>query len=212
MFEAGLTYRPGLDRAPAQPLRRGHSQARGRTGGPGTSRARCGAGFASLVREVRANLLAGVTPSEAAIVDAAGGARGRVCAEFPTLSWLAATPEASLKGIRKVVAQTVEDLRQSGEEVPEPLSDRRYTGRFMVRVPPEVHRGLATRATEEGVSLNRLVSAKLAAEGGYGADPDMKAHYDFSKGKRGAVLRQPAPSSATVASSGRTRPGSTKRR
>lgn len=89
-----------------------------------------------------------------------------LCAEFPSLSWLAATPEASLKGIRKVVAQTVEDLRQSGEEVPEPFSDRRYSGRFMVRVPPEVHRGLATRATEEGVSLNRLVSAKLAAEGG----------------------------------------------
>lgn len=88
-----------------------------------------------------------------------------LCAEFPSLSWLAATPEASLKGIRKVVAQTVEDLRQSGEEVPEPFSDRRYSGRFMVRLPPEVHRGLATRAAEEGVSLNRLVSAKLTAEG-----------------------------------------------
>ena len=81
-----------------------------------------------------------------------------LCAEFPSLSWLAATPEAALKGIRKVVAQTVDDLQQSGEEVPEPFSDRRYSGRFMVRVPPEVHRGLATRAAEEGVSLNRLVS------------------------------------------------------
>ncbi|MGQ0591390.1 MAG: type II toxin-antitoxin system HicB family antitoxin [Gammaproteobacteria bacterium] len=88
-----------------------------------------------------------------------------LCAEFPSLSWLAATPEAALKGIRKVVAQTVDDLQQSGEEVPEPFSDRRYSGRFMVRVPPEVHRELATRAAEEGVSLNRLVSAKLAAEG-----------------------------------------------
>jgi len=88
-----------------------------------------------------------------------------LCAEFPSVSWLAATPEAALKGIRKVVAQTVDDLQQSGEEVPEPFSDRRYSGRFMVRVPPEVHRGLATRAAEEGVSLNRLVSAKLASEG-----------------------------------------------
>jgi predicted HicB family RNase H-like nuclease len=88
-----------------------------------------------------------------------------LCAEFPSLSWLAATPEAALKGIRKVVAQTVDDLQQSGEEVPEPFSERRYSGRFMVRVPPEVHRELATRAAEEGVSLNRLVSAKLAAEG-----------------------------------------------
>jgi predicted HicB family RNase H-like nuclease len=88
-----------------------------------------------------------------------------LCAEFPSLSWLAATPEAALRGIRKLVAQIVDDLQQSGEGVPEPFSDRRYSGRFMVRVPPEVHRELAIRAAEEGVSLNRLVSVRLAAEG-----------------------------------------------
>jgi predicted HicB family RNase H-like nuclease len=32
----------------------------------------------------------------------------------------------------------------------------------MVRVPPEVHRDLALKAAEEGVSLNRIVSAKLS--------------------------------------------------
>mgnify|MGYP001611829653 CR=1 FL=1 len=40
-----------------------------------------------------------------------------LCAEFPSLSWLAASPEAALKGIRKVVMQVVDDLQQSGEEV-----------------------------------------------------------------------------------------------
>ena len=34
-----------------------------------------------------------------------------LCAEFPSLSWLAATPEAALKGIRKTVAEVVEDLK-----------------------------------------------------------------------------------------------------
>ncbi len=89
-----------------------------------------------------------------------------LCAEFLSLSWLAATPEAALKGIRKVVAQTVDDLQGSGEEVPQPFSERPYSGRFMVRVPPEVHRVLAARAAEAGVSLNRLVSVKLATEQG----------------------------------------------
>ena len=28
-----------------------------------------------------------------------------LCAEFPSLSWLAPTPEAALKGIRKVLAE-----------------------------------------------------------------------------------------------------------
>lgn len=35
--------------------------------------------------------------------------------------------------------------------------------RFRVRIPPEVHRALAMQAAEQGGSLNRLASAKLAA-------------------------------------------------
>jgi predicted HicB family RNase H-like nuclease len=82
-------------------------------------------------------------------------------AEFPSLSWLAETPEEALRGIREVVAQVVADLEASGEPVPEPLAARSYSGRFVVRIPPEVHRELAIEAAEEGVSLNRLVSARL---------------------------------------------------
>ncbi|SBP89705.1 type II toxin-antitoxin system HicB family antitoxin [Thiomonas delicata] len=86
-----------------------------------------------------------------------------LCAEFPSLSWLASTPDAALKGIRRVVAQAVEDMRNSGEDVPQPLAEKHYSGQFRVRIPPEVHRALATQAAEQGVSLNRLASAKLAA-------------------------------------------------
>jgi len=35
-----------------------------------------------------------------------------LCAEFASLSWLAATPEAALKGIRKVVADVVRDMKK----------------------------------------------------------------------------------------------------
>jgi predicted RNase H-like HicB family nuclease len=45
-----------------------------------------------------------------------------LCAEFPSLSWLAKTPEAALKGIEKVVADAVADMQASGEPVPEPSS------------------------------------------------------------------------------------------
>jgi predicted HicB family RNase H-like nuclease len=85
-----------------------------------------------------------------------------LCTEFPSLSWLAPSPEAALKGIRKVVADVVNDMREHGEEPPEPIASRRYSGKFMVRVPPEVHRDLVLRAAEAGVSLNRLASAKLS--------------------------------------------------
>lgn len=85
-----------------------------------------------------------------------------LCAEFPSLSWLAASPEAALRGMRRLVAEVVADLQASGEEIPEPIASRAYSGRFLVRVPPEVHRQLALEAAEAGVSLNRLASAKLS--------------------------------------------------
>ena len=85
-----------------------------------------------------------------------------LCAEFPSLSWLAQTPEAALKGIRKLVADVVKDMHDNGETVPEPIACRQYSGKFMVRVPPEVHRNLAIKAAESGVSLNRLASSKLS--------------------------------------------------
>ena len=54
-----------------------------------------------------------------------------LCAEFPSLSWLAETPEAALKGIRKLVAEVVADLQAQGESVPEPLAAKDYSGKFM---------------------------------------------------------------------------------
>ena len=85
-----------------------------------------------------------------------------LCAEFPLLSWLASSQEDAFSGIRKLVAESVADMEANGEQPPEPMADRAYSGKFMVRVPPETHRALAIRAAEEGVSLNRLVSTKLA--------------------------------------------------
>ncbi len=85
-----------------------------------------------------------------------------LCAEFPSLSWLARTPEAALKGVRKLVADVVKDMRTSKESIPEPIASRSYSGKFMVRIPPDVHRKLPVQAAESGVSLNRIASSKLS--------------------------------------------------
>lgn len=85
-----------------------------------------------------------------------------LCAEFPSLSWLAQTHEAALKGIRKLVGGVIADMKRNEESVPEPIAVKHFSGKFMVRVPPDVHRQLAIQAAEAGVSLNRLASAKLS--------------------------------------------------
>ena len=86
-----------------------------------------------------------------------------LCIEFPSLSWLARSPESALKGIRRVVNKALQDIESTGESPPVPISGKLYSGKFVVRIPPEVHRALALKAAEEGISLNRLVSAKLTS-------------------------------------------------
>jgi predicted HicB family RNase H-like nuclease len=54
-------------------------------------------------------------------------------------------------------------MRAAGEPIPVPLAEKRYSGEFRVRIPPTVHRSLALQAAEQGVSLNRLASAKLSS-------------------------------------------------
>lgn len=86
-----------------------------------------------------------------------------LCAELPSLSWLAGSPEEALSGIRSLVASVVKDMKKSGEEIPVPLAERTYSGEFRVRIPSDLHRKLVIDAQEQQISLNRLVSAKLAA-------------------------------------------------
>ena len=85
-----------------------------------------------------------------------------LCAEFPSLSWLADTQEAAIAGIRDTVRQVIKDMQSTGELIPQPLATRRYSGKFTVRVPPDVHRKLQIQAAESNISFNRLISAKLS--------------------------------------------------
>ncbi|MCA5895179.1 type II toxin-antitoxin system HicB family antitoxin [Isoptericola sp. NEAU-Y5] len=83
--------------------------------------------------------------------------------ELPSLSWLESEPGAAFAGIQLLAAEVVNDLLATGEQVPEPISERNYSGKFQVRIPPAVHRRLAEEAAEQGISMNRLVSHKLSA-------------------------------------------------
>ena len=85
-----------------------------------------------------------------------------LCVEYPSLSWLAPTPQEALEGIRQVVADVVADMEANEERVPEPIALRHYSGKFTVRIPPDLHRRLTLEAAESGISLNRLASAKLS--------------------------------------------------
>ncbi|EDX82873.1 HicB family [Synechococcus sp. PCC 7335] len=87
-----------------------------------------------------------------------------LCAEFPGLSWLDENQQTAFSGIINLVQACINDLEAHDEAVPTPLSKKLYSGKFMVRIPPEQHRELAIQAAEQGVSLNRLASKKLSGD------------------------------------------------
>jgi len=84
------------------------------------------------------------------------------CVEFPSLSWLDLSPEKALKGIRDVVEDVVKDMIGNNETIPEPIATKKFSGKFMVRIPPDLHKNLAIQAAEAGISLNRLTTSKLS--------------------------------------------------
>ena len=71
-----------------------------------------------------------------------------LCTEFPSLSWLDETSEGALAGIKKLVANAVADMKKHRETIPEPISGKKYSGKFQVRIPPTAHRFLAMEAAE----------------------------------------------------------------
>ena len=87
-----------------------------------------------------------------------------LCAEFPSLSWLSDTQEKALQGIVNLVSEVILDMESNHETIPQPLSVKHYSGSLMVRIPSDIHRKLAIQAAESRVSLNRYISAKLAAD------------------------------------------------
>jgi predicted HicB family RNase H-like nuclease len=95
------------------------------------------------------------SPEDAAFI-------GRVL-EFPSLAAHGETQEEALREIRSVVEYALEDLRDSGEPAPEPLSKRPFSGTLNLRMAKHLHRQLAIEAAQEGVSLNQWINNKLAA-------------------------------------------------
>lgn len=86
---------------------------------------------------------------------------GRVL-EWPSLAAHGDSPERALAEIRSVVAIAIEDCEEDGDQYPTPINQRRYSGRFNVRLPQHLHRDLVVFAERNNVSLNQAVTELLS--------------------------------------------------
>ena len=84
---------------------------------------------------------------------------------FPDFSECISDGETVDEAIRNgldALDETIAALEALGLPVPEPGSGGRYSGKFIQRVPKNLHARLAARAKQEGVSMNALVTTFLA--------------------------------------------------
>lgn len=84
------------------------------------------------------------------------------CAEFPSLSWLAADQVEALQGLEALVVDVLADLEAQGEELPQPLAERLFSGKLNLRLGPDLHRRVALDAAEAGMSINTYVVRKVS--------------------------------------------------
>ncbi|MEY3684879.1 MAG: hypothetical protein RLZZ394_710 [Actinomycetota bacterium] len=82
-------------------------------------------------------------------------------AEFPSLSWIAPTRKSALEGLTSIVEEVIGDMSRAGEEIPEPWDERKFSGKFNLRLGSELHKVIALKAAEKGESLNTYVVKQL---------------------------------------------------
>lgn len=78
--------------------------------------------------------------------------------------------EAEVYGeLVRILDEWIDLYRKEGRPLPPP-TNKRYSGRFVLRTGPEIHRALAVRALCEGESLNAFVVRSLKTA--IGGEPD----------------------------------------
>ena len=85
-------------------------------------------------------------------------------AEMPNVSAFGDSPEQALQELETAWQGVKESLQKHEEPVPVAPSRKEYSGQFNVRIDRRLHRALAMEAARAGVSLNAIVSQKLAKE------------------------------------------------
>ena len=84
------------------------------------------------------------------------------CAEFPEKEAFHPQSFGALNAIAKLVSKEIAERKKKKQPIPQPFSKIEFSGNFTTRITPKLHQMLAMSAAENGMSLNRYITAKLA--------------------------------------------------
>lgn len=84
--------------------------------------------------------------------------------DFPGVISDGETPEEAIRNGQDALAAAIMTMQEFGDTIPKPSLGTSASGQWRQRVPRSLHARLVSRAQQEGVSLNTLVTT-LIAEG-----------------------------------------------
>jgi len=73
------------------------------------------------------------------------------------------TPEEAYRNLDDAMSAYIASLLEHNRPIPEPVGDKEYSGHFPLRMSTELHRTVALRAMQEGISLNQWIVTAIAA-------------------------------------------------
>jgi predicted HicB family RNase H-like nuclease len=70
--------------------------------------------------------------------------------------------QQAMAAVEQAADEFIAECEAADEEPPVPPTERKYSGKFVVRTSPALHARLAVEAAEQNVSMNQWAVQKLA--------------------------------------------------
>ena len=134
----------------------------------------------------------------------AGELFGRTVGMRDLITFQGKTVEEARKSFRESIDFYLECCQKEGKP-----ADRPYSGRFNVRITPQLHRSLAILAETRGLSLNDLVGKALAGMAGEAATPVSAPELNWREVKAQLEKKRPKGRASQNGGPGTNRPKST---
>lgn len=62
----------------------------------------------------------------------------------------------------EAVEEAIDLLKKEGKPLPEPTANKKYSGKILLRISPDLHKAMAIKALKEGESINKIIQHELA--------------------------------------------------
>ena len=82
--------------------------------------------------------------------------------ELPGCSAFGDTEEEAIKEVKIAASLWLSAAKKAGRPIPEPIVEKKFKGRFPLRIPEDIRRRLELEAKRQGVSLNQLILHRIA--------------------------------------------------